>query len=97
MNHKLKRKWCAALRGQTYHQGTGTLREVLGLEATTHCVLGVLAEVAGIEIGDEDEHLAYKGLYKIIPESVADRLIIMNDRIRITFPELADYIEKEIC
>jgi hypothetical protein len=103
MNHKLKRKWCAALRGNGFHQGRLCLlfKERNGIPK--HCVLGVLASVADIPLRNygsnepEDPHKnAYMAIYELITEVVANQMVVLNDCDGKTFPELADWIEENL-
>jgi hypothetical protein len=45
MNHKLKRRWVAALRGRRWRQ----CREAIFRRGNYRCALGVLGEVVGLD------------------------------------------------
>lgn len=102
MNAALKAKWVDALRSGDYQQGEMFLRR-----DGKHCCLGVLCELAGIEISEGGgmvkgpyEKDDYEPIYKVIGSvDAAQELWRMNDghgRPKRSFSEIADYIEKNL-
>lgn len=92
MNQELKTKWVEALRSGRYLQGTSNL-----CRHGKYCCLGVLCEVAGRDDDWRDWNIKPflgDGSYGI-HEKQAEELADMNDSGK-TFPEIADWIEKEI-
>ena len=55
MNKELAFKWVSALRSGNYKQGKNFLIFEKGGERE-HCCLGVLCEIAGVEMEEVDEH-----------------------------------------
>ena len=97
MNKKLKRKWCAALRGGTYTQ-TRTSRA--GCCSADHmgCALDVLADIQpGLYITHTQfpgHWLAYRAIAALgIPAEV---VYTMNDLEGKSFAEIADWIEENL-
>jgi hypothetical protein len=106
MNKKVIKKWVKALRSGKYKQGTGKLRD----EENNFCCLGVLTDLYikknklkwnnGISF-----HYDFRGQCFTLTKEVVDwvmldhdiesELIHMNDN-KVTFKEIADYIE-EYC
>jgi hypothetical protein len=105
MDKKLKAKWIGALRSGDFEQGRQRLKC-----GDSYCCLGVLCEVAGLEIepkygngivdvpfGQDD----YGPIYKLLGSSdVAKELWNRNDGLQEhpqhSFSEIADYIEKNL-
>ncbi len=90
MNKELAMKWCAALRSGKYKQGKKKLKH-----AGRYCCLGVLSEIEGTKILARDE--TYNG------DSLKTGVGVFNNGGRclakindsgITFPEIADIIER---
>ena len=85
MNHKLKRKWVAALRGGSWKQ----CKDVYWRDGGERCVVGVLLSVLEIEL--REVGLSDK-LDPYLPIGSRATLYGMNDRGS-TFGEMADWIE----
>jgi hypothetical protein len=109
MNHKLKRKWVAALRGGNYHQCCGVLcSDQLEKECpmphnlhwtgpVSYCVMGVLADVAGIPFPTSyGDYSTASALDKLLPHSVSAELIKFNDGEGQSFAQMADWIEVNV-
>jgi hypothetical protein len=77
MNHKIKRKWCAALRGGTWTQIKGQYHDA----EQGRCALGVLRDVLSNNVSDHIEGPARLKIAK------------MNDLDGKSFGEIADWIE----
>lgn len=108
---EIKAKWLEALRSGDYLQVVGTLKGYRSDGSVGHCCLGVLAEnVLGVELEtmqyyEPDEILPpdYEGraeVYSMIKEDIIGN----NQKVNAfadkndngwTFPEIADYIERE--
>ena len=94
----LKSKWVKALKSGKYKQVREHLRH-----AGRFCCLGVLCEVAGMErkgksysITDENE-LGYDGCEVVgLSNEQQNTLIRMNDSAKMSFKEIASYIERNI-
>lgn len=52
MDAEIKSKWVAALRSGEYTQGEGALKRRFADEPVVHCCIGVLAEVAGLQLDE---------------------------------------------
>ena len=103
MDKKLKAKWISALRSGGYQQGRFYLRDDEG----RYCCLGILHKIiTGEEPGKcwtDEPVVARPDLMKFIDdpsptvagETVQNTLVLMNDNGK-TFPEIADYIEKNL-
>lgn len=85
MTPELKALWIAALRSGDYKQGTGALRN----PDNTWCCLGVLGHIT-----DHREGLGTLPS-SILEPSIQGKLINLNDSARLTFPEIALWIEDE--
>lgn len=87
MTSEQKAKWLAALRSGEYKQVQGKLHE-----NGSYCCLGVkAAAVDGIE--------QPRGLYLrdgSMSEQLQDVLVELNDNIKFSFPQIANYIEANI-
>jgi hypothetical protein len=103
MKPTIKRKWVDALRSYKYKQGPHRL-----YENRRHCCLGVLARIQGakvsrgvLRIGGEDVRPRNAAQYLASPfacglhRATQAKLASMNDGGK-TFPEIADYIEKNL-
>jgi|688.fasta_scaffold08051_1 hypothetical protein len=103
MNGELKAKWLEALRSGWYKQGQGRLRD----ENNQFCCLGVLCDVGGLGTWRMD-HGGYS--YEVngckssfllpaqdatIARHTGD-LMMLNDGYRLSFKEIADWIEENI-
>jgi hypothetical protein len=98
-----KAKWIAALRSGEYEQ----VRRHLCLDGK-YCCLGVAARVCGIEqdILIANEVLEYhftKGceipsllLGDVLQNNIVHALVSMNDTQRLSFTEIADWIEENL-
>lgn len=102
MNGELKAKWLEALRSGKYKQGRGRLRD----ESNQFCCLGVLCDVGGLGAwGIDDGGYFYEvngWKSTLVPPAsdVIDRyeadLMALNDGNRLSFKEIADWIEENI-
>lgn len=106
MDAELKAKWLEALRSGRYDQATGQLRR-----EGSFCCLGVLCDVADHDAWDsdewnhgtgEDEELetaelpdGFRNWVNISTLTMA-QLISMNDDQRMSFAEIADFIERNL-
>jgi hypothetical protein len=106
MNAELKAKWVAALRSGDYKQTRGTLKD---LDLKVFCCLGVLCEVAYVDVSAGNHASAYDAIRKLILDTVSidgegipgvipavDRLIELNDAQFADFTEIADFIDENI-
>lgn len=107
MTTELKSEWVKALRSGEYKQGFGRLRWNDG----EHCSLGVLADVLvrkHAAMWGWDNALEYemdRGV-TVLPSKLRadirffgplhDRVVAMNDKLRFTFLEIADWIDTNI-
>lgn len=98
MNAELKAKWVKALRGGEYRQSKFALKDSQG-----YCCLGVLAEVAGIEMASYNSAVAYEQIRCLIggeenkaDYSVTSPYVEMNDAKDKSFAEIADYVEANL-
>ena len=96
MNKQLRDEWVRALRSGEYEQGRGRLRKGNGEDAK-YCCLGVL----GVVCGSPDIELLHDVMTHInatteLLTSLRMRLIDMNDRDLMSFPEIADWIEANV-
>lgn len=102
MDANLKAKWVEALRSGKYEQGELFLRK-----NGKHCCLGVLCELAGLEISEGGGMVVgphnvddYEPIYEIVGgSSIASDLWRRNDgntMRRQSFAEIADYIEANL-
>ncbi len=101
MNEERLAKWVAALRSGEYTQARGTLRT----EDDKFCCLGVLCNLVNpkswLKVGGG---YVYQNVEQIMPLSTATegsvgvigRLIDMNDIDKLSFDEIADWIETNL-
>lgn len=100
MKPVIKAKWVAALRSGKYKQGTCQLRN----NNDEYCCLGVLCDIISPEKWEYDGiRYRMEGHQVDLPSSIlknvssgellTDRLTYMNDIVRMSFDEIADYIE----
>ena len=102
MTRKEMKAWVAALRSGKYKQGTGRLRG----KDDTYCCLGVKCDVEDNTKWVASEELnvyLWNGRTAYLPSDQneamvrhsinGDYLVKMNDDMKKTFPEIADYIE----
>lgn len=95
----LKEKWIDALKSGEYRQGTFFL---YNSNTDSHCVLGVLCAVVGIDgYKGDDSTAAYAQLRKLLPNKIVKILKEKNDGMNrqrkvYTFKELATWIKKHV-
>src|SRR4051794_35352962 len=98
--NELTQKWVDALRSGKYKQGKGLLRDF----NDNYCCLGVLCEIAGISAsldhcisGSRYTYLGYSSNLplKIWLNTHESELMGLNDSLKKSFNEIADYIEAE--
>lgn len=95
MNKKVKEKWVKALKSGRYKQTYSQLKDNTG-----YCCLGVYCKVRkwkieenGLNIVKHKKEVGYTPLYEEIGEDNVSKLYALNDFDRLTFPEIALYIE----
>lgn len=86
MNHKIKRKWVAALRSGEYKQCRGVVARYHFGGGAEYCAYGVLTHKVA-EFDGPDIELSAVDLSKIV---------YMNDVQRLSFNEIADHIEQNL-
>lgn len=97
MDAKLKADWVKALRSGEYRQARRTLRSGRG-----YCCLGVLCRVANIPIARNGQTVSascggdYAPIATIVGGESMNHLMTLNDNLGKSFPEIADYIEKNL-
>lgn len=101
---RFKTKWIKALRSGKYEQGTNHLKS-----EGKYCCLGVACHIAGATglkdknyiLNDYDFNSIIKSINKV-PKvlhgdgGVPDVLASLNDSLKCTFNQIADFIEKEL-
>lgn len=96
MDAELKSKWVTALRSGKYKQGQTFL---YSSKDESFCCLGVLCEVEGIPrsafVGRCTTTIEWFDC-GLTPKQTSFLGDTMNDQERIPFPEIADYIEKNL-
>ena len=106
MDKALKAKWLEALRSGKYKQGRKKLRS----EDDEFCCLGVLCDISGqgqwkLEPSSycyyKEEERDFYGLPSFMvnidgARGVWGELVTMNDIDKLSFPEIAEWIEKNI-
>lgn len=101
MDAALKAKWLAALRSGEFKQARGYLKG----HTNDFCCLGVLCEVAGLEIEGSNRVAGSEGLdnysrlYDFIGSREMSDLVAMNDGRQGTpnsFQQIADFIETNL-
>lgn len=97
---QFKKDWCAALRSSSYKQGQGRLYDP---NDNTYCCLGVASDIFVRHYSEGNKSISYNNLPEGLVENnhpsaerVVQRLITLNDVTGSTFPEIADWIEKEL-
>jgi hypothetical protein len=109
MDTQLKAKWVAALRSKRYRQTTGNLRDQYGSGSYGYCCLGVLCHTMGARWKQgvpfiKDLRMKIHGEAYLSPETLQlvglsdgtqRELASMNDGPA-KFPEIADWIEKNV-
>ncbi len=104
MKRSERDEWCAALRSGKYKQGKRRLkREMLG-GGFKFCCLGVKAELDGslrreVDPYDGEADWISSGSISVLSEdvlsaSIQKELYEANDSTGLTFPQIADLIEK---
>ncbi len=89
-----KAEWIAALRSGKYKQARGKLKKDGG-----YCCLGVYCEIAGLPIDSFQEYIIevpvcnYEPIEQVIGKEFTDRCIDLNDSLRCSFDDIADYVE----
>jgi hypothetical protein len=100
MDQLIKKQWVEALRSGKYPQGRRYLKGETGF-----CCLGVLADVIDPEgwscFNTHIDLNLWRGSGSSIPEDILgiriqDRLVDLNDKERLPFPLIADWIEKNV-
>jgi hypothetical protein len=109
MDPEIKAKWVEALRSGEYTQGRGSLKDNYDGDIK-HCCMGVLAEVAGLELTPEETtssstrwlfmgdqgYLSDPTLKSLgLDYGIQSVLIAKNDTSS-TFEDIADYIDQHL-
>jgi hypothetical protein len=104
MKAALKTKWLAALRGGKYKQGRGLLRN----KDNECCCIGVFCDLVapngwkeGVVFGEGfkhngQAHIPKETFLKKFGLHNSKALIFMNDFKRLSFAEIADWIEQNV-
>jgi hypothetical protein len=98
LNHKIKRKWIAALRGTNYEQCTGTYRCSFKGQ-NKFCAMGVLFEVMGLSYPYDVAEIHTKN---IDLSEFQSKITWMNDGSHTfsipskNFNQIADWIEENL-
>lgn len=109
MDAQLKAKWVEALRSRRFRQASGNLREKSSARHYSYCCLGVLCRVADAKwkegrpvLNDrpmEQPGASYLSNYALklfgLSQAKQELLAEKNDTGS-SFPEIADYIEKNL-
>ena len=112
MKPKTKVKWLASLRSGKYKQARGALEVYKDGKIFGNCCLGVLLRCNWVEpmsVGDnravfgtsfylnswEDLIPQYQELFGL-SEDANNRLILLNDKHRFSFNQIADWVEKHL-
>lgn len=112
MDAEIKSKWVTALRSGEYIQGEGALKRRFADEPVVHCCIGVLAEVAGLQLDErpgaadrtvrwsvdgDDGQLSDAILEQLgLTDETQSELIDMNDNRDFDFNDIAHYIEENL-
>jgi hypothetical protein len=91
MNHKLKRRWVAALRSGEYKQCQGVIsrhRE----DGDQYCAYGVLVKIVGME----NQSTKCTSVYANIDDAQLSAVVSLNDFQGCSFNEIADWIEEHL-
>jgi hypothetical protein len=88
MDPEIKTRWVEALRSGRYEQGRKALRF-----QGEYCCLGVLCALEGWPT-ESDTTDPYQPIERLLGDY--DVFVKMNDVERLTFPEIADYIEANL-
>ncbi len=94
--------WVAALRSGKYPQGFGQLRRTNLTRLDQYCCLGVLAEaVGGVDLMDDAGFNYWNSgleddleILNAVPIIVRKQLTILNDEGKLSFTEIADWLEQ---
>lgn len=91
MDAKLKADWARALRSGEYTQHFGNIGK-----GTNLCCVGVGGAITGLvpDVSGPGSYECWQALG--ITEDEAQTLFNMNDKLRKTFPVIADYIEANL-
>ena len=99
MDPEAARAWIAALRSGEYHQCRGHLREprrngsVQTRDGYAYCAVGAFYAMRMKEPTTDHWYAACGTGQAEMPVSVETLAISLNDRCRLTFPEIADRLE----
>jgi hypothetical protein len=91
------KKWVAALRSGEYEQHSGTMH---AHRYDAHCCLGV-AMVMGVGSATDCDYSRVADWLGVSPEEQSapfyglEKFVDLNDRDKLSFTEIADYVEKE--
>lgn len=110
MHPEYKAKWLEALRSGEYKQGWGQLCTRKGeylsaikvAEQDHFCCLGVLNQILNLGCADDEGMLILerpggeREKLPILDKNIQERLIHMNDDKRMTFAQIADWIEENL-
>jgi hypothetical protein len=88
MNKFVTEKWLPALRSGEFKQIRGTLCNL----DNSYCCLGVAAKVAWDNVSDDTLYRYIRDLIGVDRQG-SDCLVKLNDVERLSFSEIADYIE----
>lgn len=96
MDAELKAKWVAALRSGAYEQGT---RQLVSLNGQRYCCLGVLLDACRFAVpaafDGESVEKAYAQTRRL--HGITNTTFFqMNDEERVSFAEIANYIETNL-
>lgn len=103
MNKEMKEKWVAALRSGNYKQGYNNLKKY-----GCYCCLGVLCDVVGCQWtdcnranydGHDTNNMTLPANLRIaagLSEEQESELVDMNDHHKVSFDDIADYIESNL-
>ena len=96
MNPDLKAKWISALRSGRYTQGQKRLKTKEG----HYCCLGVLCKVLEkpeyIQLGTRGDNYCDLRAASGLTHTQTDLLTRLNDTLRESFTQIADYIEANL-
>lgn len=88
LNPVLKKAWIANLRSGKFKQVIGSYMKQNGV-----CVLGCLTKTAK-DLGFVAKNSGNSAGFSLLDTKTANSLIQMNDKLRIDFPSLASFIER---
>lgn len=93
MNKKDKKKWVKALRSGEYRQGQGQLINITSAGNVNYCCLGVACSIGITKPLKSGEEVVKKSFLSLVDQR---QLVVMNDEQRMSFKQIADYIEKNL-